>query len=314
MLGLLTVVSIIIFLGLVSVASESEATILVALGLTVAGYAVFRPGSRLNHRHRILIQKDFVFHGTPLSKILDRKMFDLIIPAPHQTTLTELAPLPSPLDLLVLFIDFSDPTVITEIREIRRSQRIRQVPIIGVVAAGGNIDLDIRDIRSHGIVSLISEDADREVVGQSIRQAVGSARSKRLAERIDCLVPVEVASDRRQTMEHVTNLSVSGMRMTSENRHQIDLDVHLSFRLPLISEEPIRATGRVVYRTSRRNSGGCYEVGVRFHYLDPRSRRTISSEISRLVSLECHSVPFAPDANANAQKYQHWDHITGTKF
>ena len=284
MLGLVTIVSILIYLGFVSVASESETTVLVAFGLTVAGYVICRRGSDLNHRHRILIQKDFVFNGTPLSEILDRRMFDLIKPAPHETILTKLTSLFPPPDLLVLLSDFSDPIMLANLRETRRSPRSCQIPIIGVVAGEGGIDLDVRSLRSHGFVRLISKEADRKFVTRFINQAIGSPQSKQPVERASCIIPVEVRSGRHRTSEYALNISASGMRLTSENRQQLNSDLHVSFRLPMISGESVRACGRVVYQMPIRNSGGRYEVGVRFHSIAPQSRKIINREISRLVS------------------------------
>ena len=284
MLGLVTIVSILIYLGFVSVASESEITVLVAFGLTVAAYVICRPGSDLNHRHRILTQEDFVFNGIPLSQILDRRMFDLIKLAPHETILAKLTSLFPPPDFLVLLGDFSDPIMLANLREIHRSPRICQIPIIGVVAGECGIDLDIRDLRSHGFVGLISEKADRELVTQFANLAIGSLRSKQPIERARCVIPVEVTNGRHRTSEYALNLSASGMRLTSVNRQQLNSDLHVSFRLPMISGESVRAYGRVVYQVPSRNSGGRYEVGVRFHMIDLQSQKIISREISRLAS------------------------------
>ena len=178
MLGLVVVVTILFYLGLVAIASESATIFLVVFGLTVAAYVICRPSSSLIHRHKILIQENFVFNGTPLSRILDRRKFDLIKHASDETILTVASSLIPPPDLLILPIDLSDPMMLAELREIRRSERIRQIPILGVVNEKDHIDLNTRDLRLHGVVSLISETTGREAVARFVDRAVGSTQSE----------------------------------------------------------------------------------------------------------------------------------------
>ena len=72
--------------------------------------------------------------------------------------------------------------------------------------------------------------------------------------------------------------------MTSTKSPKLNSDLDLSFRLPMISAESVSACGRVVYQMPIRNSGGRYEVGVRFHSIDSRSQKAINCEISRILS------------------------------
>ena len=283
MLALVTVVTILFYLGLVAVVSELTTIFLIVFGLTVAAYVIYHPSSALIHRHRIMIPEDFVFNGTPLSRILDRRKFDLIKHASDETILTEDSSLIPPPDFLILPIDFSNPMMLAELREIRRSERIFQIPILGVVTGKGNIDLNIRDLRLHGVVGLISETAGRKAVARFVDRAVGSTQSERFSERVDCIIPVSVMSGRTRMSEYALNLSTSGIRITSAKSPKLNSDLDFSFRLPMISGESVSACGRVVYQMPIRNSGGRYEVGVRFHSIDSRSQKAIKCEVSRIL-------------------------------
>ena len=284
MLGLVVVVTILFYLGLVAIASESATIFLVVFGLTVAAYVICRPSSSLIHRHKILITEDFVFNGTLLSRILDRRKFDLIKHASDETILTEVSSLIPPPELLILPIDFSSPMMFAELRELRHSERVRQIPILGIVTEKCHIDLNIRDLRLHGVVGLISEAAGREAVARFVDWVVGSTQSKRFSERVDCIIPVSVTSGRTRTSEYALNLSTSGIRITSAKRPKLNSDLDLSFRLPMISGESVSARGHVVYQRPIRNSAGRYEVGVHFRAIDFRSQNTINCEVSRILS------------------------------
>ena len=278
-----TVVGIVFYIGLIAIAPEQVTEILIGAGLAVSAYVIFRPGANLISRRRIVIKEDIVFAGVPLSRILDRRKYDLVIHN-QQVTLRQkiasLIPLP---DLLILPIDSADSPMLDELREIRGSEQAGRIPTL-CVARMGKINLNPRALRSLGIVSLISGTADHETVTRCVDEAVGSTWSNRNCERADCFIPAEVKRVRYRCNEYVLNLSASGIRLTSVDRPKLDTDLQVSFRLPMASGGSIRARGRVVHQMSKRNSDGRYEVGVFFHPIDPQCRKMINREVNRLLT------------------------------
>lgn len=169
-----------------------------------------------------------------------------------------------------------------EIRELRSSSRNRQIPILGVTSFAKN-GLDIPTLRAHGVVGVIDRTSEPEAVIRRIDSMVGPLACSRLTERVPCFLPVEIMGDSCPKREYALNLSASGIRLTIENPVELNTNLALRFRLPMVSENLINASGRVVHRLPKQNSAGCYEVGVFFYPMPPFSRDVITKEVERLL-------------------------------
>ena len=278
-----TLVGILLYIGLIAIAPEQVTEILLCAGLAVSACVIYRPAANLVRKRRIAIKEDIVFSGVPLSRILDKRKYDLIIHTQQETFRHEIASLTPLPDLLILPIDSADSPMLDELREIRGSEKIGRIPTL-CVATMDKINLNPQALRSLGIVSLIAEMADHETVIRCVDQAVGSTGSNRACERADCFFPVEVKRGQYRWNEFVLNISASGIRMTSVERPKLNKDLQVSFRLPMASGDFIRARGRVVHQMSKRNSDGRYEVGVFLHPIDSECRKMINREVNRLLT------------------------------
>lgn len=276
-------VGILLYLGLISIAPEQMTEVLLWAGLAVSACVIFRPAASLVRKRRIMIKDNLVFSGVPLSRILDKRKYDLIMHSQHETLRHEIASLTALPDLLILPIDSADSPMLDELREIRGSEQAGRIPTLCVITMD-KIDLNPQALRSLGIVSVVDATADHETVTRCVDQAVESTGCTRACERADCFFPIEVKRGRNRSKEFVLNMSASGIRMTSVERPKLNTDLNISFRLPMASEDSIKVRGRVVHQMSKRNSNGRYEVGVFFHPIEPQYRNTINREVNRLLT------------------------------
>lgn len=231
----------------------------------------------------ILFREDIEVSGARLPQILQGGNWELI-ECNHQASLgniiSDLERLP---DLLILSLGCANLSMLEEIREVRAPVRNRHIPILGVVTFGKN-GLDIPMLRAHGVVGLIDRDAEPEAVIHRVDSMVGSPECRRIYERVSCFLPVKIVEDRCLKNEFALDLSASGIRLTINKPIEPNTDLKLRFRLLMIDDHWINVNGRVVHRLPKRNSAGCYEVGVFFYPVSPFSQNLISKEVERLLA------------------------------
>lgn len=191
--------------------------------------------------------------------------------------------LPAPPDLLILPLRGLDEEGLKSLREARRTERSRSIAVLGVVSMG-DVGLDLRLLRAHGVVGVLDVRQGPGIALDRIVRLLGPL-CNRGSERARCLFPVGVrAAEGHYRREFALNISATGMRMTSREALDVNTDVALRFRLPMISAQRIEANARVVHRSSYRNSWGRYEVGIFFYPLEPMDRETVEREVERLLT------------------------------
>ena len=62
-------------------------------------------------------------------------------------------------------------------------------------------------------------------------------------------------------------------------------ELELRFRLPMVADDTVVATARVVHQSKHRNSWARFEVGVFFYPMPDRHTEIVESEIERLLGL-----------------------------
>lgn len=191
--------------------------------------------------------------------------------------------LPRSPDLLILPLRGFDDEELKALREARRTQRGREIPILGVVAIG-ELALDLRILRAHGVVGLLDERQGPGAALDRVLRLVGPL-CNRGSERAQCLFPVGVrVGEGPRHGEFALNVSATGIRITSREPLEVNTDVRLRFRLPVISDRRIEARARVVHRSEHRNSWGRYEAGLFFYPLDAEDRAVVEREVDRLLT------------------------------
>ncbi len=184
--------------------------------------------------------------------------------------------------VVVMRIEAGDPACLDMIRTLRASPRARAVPILGV-STFDKMSLDLQERRSHGVVGLVDTRSPAEHALRRIAQIVRPCGLRRGSERVRCFFPVEVGMDGEWAQEYALDLSVTGLRLTSEQSLEENTDLELRFSLPMISEEVIETSARLVRRDARRNSSGRHEVGVFFYPLEQRHVDVLRQEVERLL-------------------------------
>ncbi|MDJ0847908.1 MAG: PilZ domain-containing protein [Myxococcota bacterium] len=185
--------------------------------------------------------------------------------------------------VVVMRIEAEDPACLDLIRALRSSPRARAVPILGVTTFD-KMSLDLQELRSHGVVGLLDARSPAEQALQRIGQIVRPRGLRRSSERVRCFFPVDVAREGGQAREYALDLSVTGLRLTSEQALEENTDLQLRFSLPMVSDDTIETAARLVRRDSRRNSSGRYEVGVFFYPLEQRYVDVLRQEVERLLT------------------------------
>jgi len=240
-------------------------------------------GSRKSDEVRILFREGIEFTGIPLPEILQGRSYELIT-CDRQGSLGKIiSNLDHRPDLLIASLGSTDPSMLEEIRELRAPARNRQIPILGVTIFA-NSGMDIPMLRAHGIVGLIDENSEPQAVLRRIDFMVGSLERCRRQERTPCFFPVEILTDGYFENEYALNLSAGGIRMTVDKPVDPNTDLKLRFRLPMISDNLIAVTGRVVHRLPKQNSAGRYEIGAFFYPMSPLSHDLIANEVERLLA------------------------------
>lgn len=240
-------------------------------------------GARQTDRARILFREDIEFSGVRLPKILQGGSWELIecdFQEPLREAISNLDYRP---DLLILSMGCANLTMLEEIREVRGLARNRQIPILGVTTFAKE-GLDIPLLRAHGVVGLIDKKSDHEAVIRRINSIVEPLRESRFCERVSCFLPVEIAGDTYSMNEYALDLSTRGIRLTTSKPIELNADLKLRFRFPMVSDNLIEIDGRVVHKLPRKNSAGCYEVGVFFYPMSLSSKKLIANEMKRLLT------------------------------
>ena len=211
---------------------------------------------------------DIVFEGRAFAEIL-RDAGHCVVQGPLEGDGTSTSGCPQ---VLVMRIEAEDPACLDLIRSLRSSPRARAVPILGVTTFD-KMSLDLQELRSHGVVGLVDARSPADHALQRIAQIVRPRGLRRDVER-----------DGGRVREYALDLSVTGLRLTSEQALEENTDLQLRFSLPMVSDETIETAARLVRRDARRSSSGRYEVGVFFYPLEPRYVDVLRQEVERLLS------------------------------
>ncbi len=222
---------------------------------------------------------DIVFEGRAFAEIL-RDAGHCVVQGPLEGDGTSTSGCPQ---VLVMRIEAEDPACLDLIRSLRSSPRARAVPILGVTTFD-KMSLDLQELRSHGVVGLVDARSPADHALQRIAQIVRPRGLRRGSERVRCFFPVDVERDGGRVREYALDLSVTGLRLTSEQALEENTDLQLRFSLPMVSDETIETAARLVRRDARRNSSGRYEVGVFFYPLEQRYVDVLRQEVERLLS------------------------------
>lgn len=194
-----------------------------------------------------------------------------------------LAALPRAPDLVLISLDCSRREALAPLRSARSSARGRLVPILGVTAFD-HIGFDLQMLRSHGVVGLVDERAAPSVVLERVERILRPKGAGRHAERARCLFPIWVRTGSGTTEEFALDLSATGARLTMTEATSAKTELELRFRLPMIADDTIVATARVVHQSHDRNSWARFEAGVFFDPMANRHTEIVESEIERLLS------------------------------
>lgn len=242
-----------------------------------------REGEKLDSNPTLLIVEPVVVGGARLSKVLRDAGLAPIELEQREGVGEFLSCLPVPPDLLILPLGKADADGVKLLREVRQTERGRRLPVLGVVSIG-EVGLDLRVLRAHGVVGVIDDRQTAGVALDRILRLLGPL-CQRGSERASCLFPVGVRLDKGpRRREFAVNLSTTGMRMTTRVPLEPNTDIGLRFRLPVTSNRTIEAQARVVHRLSRLNSWGRYEVGLFFYPLDDACLEALAREVDRLLT------------------------------
>jgi len=221
--------------------------------------------------------------GVPLAKVLRDANLAPVELEEEEDVGAFIESLPAPPDLLILPLRSLDDEGLKTLRESRRTERGRSISVLGVVSMG-EVGLDLRLLRAHGVVGVLDLRQGPGIALDRIVRLLGPL-CNRGSERARCLFPVGVrADDGTHRREFALNVSATGMLMTSRGALEVNTDVALRFRLPMISPQRIEANARVVHCSSYRNSWGRWELGLFFYPLEPADRETIEREVERLLT------------------------------
>jgi DNA-binding response OmpR family regulator len=230
----------------------------------------------------ILVVGEPMIRDSRLAELLRERGFDVLDAADADAAATQLRDLTEPPELAIVGLKSADPANLGNVRALRTAPGGRHVPILGV--AGENaVDLDIRLLRSWGITGVVAATLHPELVVQRISRLVHPDPA-RTAERASCFVPVQVERLGNVTQEYALDLSVGGMRITCDDRIELNDDLNVRFQLPLVARDLITARARVVHQAPKRNSAGKREAGIFFYPMPARFRRLIEVEVTRLLS------------------------------
>lgn len=232
-----------------------------------------------SERPHVLLAPDLAFVGQRLARTLrDSGCEVLQVPAGHSVAdaVRELEPPP---DLLVMRLG---PPVRERLEQLKAVHVEARIPVLGVHSVALR-EVDHQELRRCGVAALLDASAPRDRVVHRVNRLVRPARSRRREQRVSCFLPVEVVRGGTISPQYAVDLSVNGMRLTTDVPLDPGSEVQLRFRLPMISAEPIDVRGRVVHRSPDRNSAGLHELGVAFGALEPRSRHLIEREVARLL-------------------------------
>jgi len=227
----------------------------------------------------LLLAADLAFVGQRLARTLRESGCEVLQMPPGEPVSHAAARLEPRPDLLVMRLGPPVPERLERLRELHEETRI---PVLGVhsVPLRG---VDHQQLRRCGVVALLDASAPRDRVVHRVNRLVRPARSRRRHERASCFLPVEVLRGGAISPQYAVDLSVNGMRLTTDVPLDPGTEVKLRFRLPMISAESIEVRGRVMHRAHERNSAGLHELGVAFGPMDPRSRRLVEREVERLL-------------------------------
>jgi len=233
-------------------------------------------------RGHILVVGEPVIREAQLAQLLGERGFDVLEALDADAAAAQLRDLEEPLELAIVALKTADPSNLGNVRALRTAPGGRHVPILGV-AGESAVDLDIRLLRSWGITGVVAATLHPELVVQRINRLVHPDPA-RTAERASCFVPLQVERLGNVTQEYALDLSVGGMRVTCDDRIELNDDLNVRFQLPLVARDQIGVRARVVHQAHKRNSAGKREAGIFFYPMPARFRRLIEIEVTRLLS------------------------------
>ncbi|MGI9432351.1 MAG: PilZ domain-containing protein [Myxococcota bacterium] len=217
-----------------------------------------------------------------LSEIAQSR-YRLVIAADHSPVGDQVEGLPAAPDLLIVPISNDEEALHALLCSLRASVRGRQIPILGV-ADFAELEVDLAMLRAHGVVGLVDCRTTRETFVERLERLMDrSARSGRVADRVDCFLPVRLECNGTSSEEYALNVSISGMRLTSSSLLELNSDLSLVFRMPLVESREIRVAARLVRRLPQRNSAGLHEIGVFYYPLADADVDLIEREVTRLM-------------------------------
>jgi hypothetical protein len=186
-------------------------------------------------------------------------------------------------DLFIVSIPNDERALRTTLCALRSTVRGRKIPILGI-ADFAELDIDLAVLRAYGVVGLVDCRTKPESLIERLERLVrGKPQSGRVADRVDCFLPVLLECNGRESEEHALNLSISGMRLTSTESLDLNSDLQLSFQLPLIAKREVRAAARVVRKLPLLNTAGRHEIGLFYYPLADVDSDLIELEVTRLL-------------------------------
>lgn len=234
-------------------------------------------------RPLLFATSDVLVGDERLSEITQSR-YRLVLAAEHLPAGDQVVDLPTAPDLLIVSISNDEETLRASLCALRSSVRERRIPILGV-ADFAEFDVDLAVLRAHGVVGLVDCRTKRESFVERLERLVGgSPRSGSVEDRVDCFLPVLLECDGRKSEEYALNVSISGMRLTSSEQLELNSDLQLVFRMPLVASREVRVAARLVRMLPQRNSAGRYEIGVFYYPLGDADVDLIEQEVARLLS------------------------------
>lgn len=230
-------------------------------------------------RPRIVLLDDPIISGGRISEVISSERYEVFCPA-REDQLGCVGRM-GDADLVIVALEADAPAPLERIRMVRKAVGSRYPPMLAVADVHA-LCIDIPVLRTWGIVGLVPLQASPEILRDRIDRLL-LADERRSCERSPCFFPVEVESLGR---EFALNLSASGMKLTAKTDVELNSELLLRFRLPVIAPDLIESGARVVRQSRTLNSAGRRELGVFFYPLSEGARQLIAREVGRLLGGE----------------------------
>ncbi|MEM7409174.1 MAG: PilZ domain-containing protein [Myxococcota bacterium] len=229
----------------------------------------------------IVLQGAVKVSGVRLAKILQEAGIETCELTDECDIGQVLQSLSTPPDLLILSLADLQEESLASLHASQTATRGRTIPILGI-ATPNELGSDLRALRAHGVVGVLDSRTTPNNALDRVVRHIGPDR--RGSERVPCIFPVIVSLDEgRGRREFALDLSNTGLRLTSATQLELNSDIQLRFRLPLVRSRPIETSARVVRVGEKRNTWGRFEIGVFLTDLEPSEHAAIESEVERLL-------------------------------